>query len=99
MKEKLEVIREMVNELPVCLDAGDMADKCLHIIKSLIAELESDELVEKVASVINNSHPLHGSKWDEIIRLAALDGYMVAKGVVKNTRLQAKAAVNVIKGI
>lgn len=66
-------------------------------IDSILAELDSPELIGKVAEVINNSHPLHAEKWNTIANLSECDGYMNAKNIVRNTRIQAKATIEAIK--
>lgn len=54
------------------------------------------ELIEKMSAAINDSHPYHANPWDEIIRLSQKDGYMIAKGILRNTRKQAEAALQAL---
>lgn len=84
MKVKLEQIRQCVylsNEF-----------EAITLLDTLIAELDSEELVEKVARNICNSDENRVHKWDDAIKMSLLNHY------IEDTRADAQAAIDTIKG-
>lgn len=55
-----------------------------------------DEIVGTIAQAICDSHPFTSTKWNEVVRLSQIDGYIVAKDIVRNTRIQAEAALQAV---
>lgn len=98
MKDKLEVIREKLARIAYTPKGGSMegymcavhqsndAKEALALLDTLIAELESPELVEKVQNAIHDATPLFG-------RCSQCESNN------KYYYLRAKAAINAIKGI
>ena len=54
------------------------------------------QVIEKMAVSIHESKKNKVNSWQELLILAKQDGYMVAKNVVKHTRVQAEAALNTV---
>ena len=57
-----------------------------------------EEMIEIIAAEINDSRPGCAVKWDELVKLSQRDGYIVAKGAVRDTRKQAEAALKALCG-
>lgn len=74
-----------------------IAQKVLPKLNTLIEQMESEELVDKIAEAINDGDTRHALKWEEIRALQVVDGYLVAKSCYKHTNAQAQAVLNVIK--
>ena len=79
MKEKLEKVREIVDNIPTMFAVGLYADaalfnkEALAILDSLIAELDSLGLAEKVRDAINDANNLHEPYCAEALAEAAIE--------------------------
>ncbi len=52
MKEKLQKVRDTLDEAIVLIDSSVSIEEAIALIDSILAELDSPELVEKVAKII-----------------------------------------------
>ncbi len=113
MKDKLQKIRETLDFYATCKsqnsweefwkdikDDGKSAQNGLDILDTLIAELDSEELIEKIAAAINDSHPDKLYTWEQLLsRNAGDEVYRPQQRFIRITRKAAKVLINTIKGL
>ncbi len=95
MKEKLEVIREALLSGLSFTSHNTKLREGITLLDTLIAELESAELVEKIAEAHNNADSSNNYSWKELVERNIKDG--LHERYIKDMRIQAQAVINAIK--